>query len=625
MFMEFLLKAPPTPRWSFPACVAFLPPPFACDFLRLTDGAGFNKDVHGVPFFDRAGLGERGESIGLRRFDIGALVNEKTHDVSMAIFCRNDERCGVIAILVVIDGGAVFDKCRGRIDMSTVGGGMEGCQSAVVSRLDRRVPVTDLSQVSGLFVIARNSTFSYKGKTIDPRQVARELGVRYVLEGSIQRAGDAVRINAQLIDATTDGHAWADRYDGSMADVFALQDKVTHSIAGALAVSLSGLEEQLLTQQETKVPAAYDAFLRGWGHYRRTTPEDFAKSIPYFEEAIRLDPEYGRAYAALAMVYILANDWNWLGNLGISSLDAWSRAQHYLAEAEKRPTSTSFQARANYVLKTAAEPNLLLHNYKEAIALDPSDSWSFAYLAWAQVGMGRQSEAMSNIKVAMRLDPHYPPVFLHILGVVQLSSGNYEQAAKSLNQATKLNPDNEFTLIALAAAYGYLDRKQDAERVVARYNELRAKRGDVPLTIETMPQIFFGRYVTDTVLMKGLRLASVPESLKESELAVKNRLRADDMRNLLFGHQLHGRTVSNGNEHAAEITTEGVAKITGDWGTMTAATTSFKNGEVCFTEAAGGSFCAAILSNPAGTRPAENEYIWLDATGAFPFSQIEQP
>lgn len=85
------------------------------------------------------------------------------------------------------------------------------------------------------------------------------------------------------------------------------------------------------------------------------------------------------------------------------------------------------------MLKTAAEPNLLLHNYKKAIALDPSDSWSFAYLAWAQVGMGRQSEAMSNIKIAMRLDPHYPPVFLHILGVVQLSSGDYEQAAKSLN------------------------------------------------------------------------------------------------------------------------------------------------------------------------------------------------
>jgi TolB-like protein/class 3 adenylate cyclase/tetratricopeptide (TPR) repeat protein len=483
--------------------------------------------------------------------------------------------------------------------------------------------ITDLSQVSGLFVIARNSTFSYKGKTIDPRQVARELGVRYVLEGSIQRAGDAVRINAQLIDATTDGHAWADRYDGTMADVFALQDKVTHSIASALAISLSGPEEQLLAQQETKVPAAYDAFLRGWGHYRHTTPEDFAKSIPYFEEAIRLDPEYGRAYAALAMVYILANDWNWLGSLGISSLEARSRAQNYLAEAEKRPTSTSFQARANLWIKTAAEPGMVFYFYKKAIALDPSDSWNFAYLAWAQIGLGRQSDAMSNIKTAMRLDPHYPPVFLHILGIVQLSSGDYEQAVRSLNQATKLNPDNEFTLIALAAAYGYLDRKQEAERAVARYNDLRAKRGDIPLTLDTMPQIFSAQYSSDTVLRKGLRLAGVPERLNGSEFAVKNRLRATEIRNLLFGHRLRGHTVSNGNEHAAEITPEGLAKITGDWGTMAAATTSFKDDEVCFAEAAGSSFCAAMLRNPAGTRPAENEYIWLDATGAFPFSRIE--
>jgi tetratricopeptide (TPR) repeat protein len=402
-----------------------------------------------------------------------------------------------------------------------------------------------------------------------------------------------------------------------------LQDKVTHSIASALAVTLSGPEEQLLAQQETKVPAAYDAFLRGWGHYRRTTPEDFAKSIPYFEEAIRLDPNYGRAYAALAMVYFLADDWKWSGSLGISSLEAWSRLQHYLAEAEKRPTSTSFQARANYWVKTSAEAVWSLDFYKKAIALDPSDSWNFAYLAWAQVGMGRQSDAMSNIKTAMRLDPHYPPVFLHILGVVQLSSGDYEQAARSLNQATKLNPDNEFTLIALAAAYGYLDRKQEAERVVARYDELRAKRGDIPLTIATMPQIFSAQYASDTVLRKGLRLAGVPERLNGSEFAAKNRLRADEIRNLLFGHRLHGRTISNGNKHAAEITLEGLANLTGDWGTMSAATTSFNDDEVCFAEAGGGGFCVIILRNPTGTRMVENEYIWLDKTGAFPFSQID--
>ena len=124
--------------------------------------------------------------------------------------------------------------------------------------------ITELSKVSGLFVIARNSTFSYKGKTVPPKQVSEELGVRYVLEGSVQRAGDQLRINAQLIDALSGGHAWADRFDGSLADVFALQDKVTNSIADALAIRLTTREQLAVNSQETQVPAAYDAFLKKW-------------------------------------------------------------------------------------------------------------------------------------------------------------------------------------------------------------------------------------------------------------------------------------------------------------------------------------------------------------------------
>src|SRR5262249_53955638 len=127
--------------------------------------------------------------------------------------------------------------------------------------------ITDLSQISGLFVIARNSSFTYKGKAVDIRQVSRELNVRYVLEGRVQRAGEQVRINAQLIDATTGGHQWAERYDGSLAEVFALQDKVTHNIADALALRLTDAEQQSLVRRETDLPAAYDAFLKGWDHY----------------------------------------------------------------------------------------------------------------------------------------------------------------------------------------------------------------------------------------------------------------------------------------------------------------------------------------------------------------------
>ena len=123
-------------------------------------------------------------------------------------------------------------------------------------------------------MISRNSTFAYKGKRIDPRQVAKELGVRYVLEGSIQRSPEKIRINAQLIDAVTNGHVWAERFDGLPSDVFALQDKVTCGLADALAIKLTRDEEQLLARSETAVPAAYDAFLRGWALGRRRTPGD---------------------------------------------------------------------------------------------------------------------------------------------------------------------------------------------------------------------------------------------------------------------------------------------------------------------------------------------------------------
>ena len=134
---------------------------------------------------------------------------------------------------------------------------------------------TDLSKVSGLFVIARNSAFVYQNRPVTPKQVAEELGVRYVLEGSVQRAGDQLRINVQLVDALSGGHEWAERFDGSLTDVFALQDKVTGSIADALAVRLTESDQIALNLHETSIPAAYDAFLRGWVHLRRDTPDDY--------------------------------------------------------------------------------------------------------------------------------------------------------------------------------------------------------------------------------------------------------------------------------------------------------------------------------------------------------------
>ena len=193
--------------------------------------------------------------------------------------------------------------------------------------------ITDLTKISGLFVIARNSSFSYKDQQVKVRQVAEELGVRYVLEGSVRRAGDQVRINAQLIDATTGGHVWADRYDGTIEDIFALQDQVTQQIVTALAVSLSDEDEAQQTRHDTDNAEAHDAYLQGWAHYKLQTPAAFAEAIPFFEEAFQLDPNYAQAHAALASLYWDAYQNAWAFDLGMPSTRAESRANEHLEEA----------------------------------------------------------------------------------------------------------------------------------------------------------------------------------------------------------------------------------------------------------------------------------------------------
>ena len=156
--------------------------------------------------------------------------------------------------------------------------------------------ITDLSKLSGIFVIARNSSWTYKGKPTKVQTVGAELGVRYVMEGSVRRQGDQVRINAQLIDATSGHHLWAERYDGPFGNMFAFQDKVIGQILAALAVELTGEEQARVAQAETKDPRAYDALLQGWEHLRRETEPDTLKAITLFEKAVELDPGYHRAY-----------------------------------------------------------------------------------------------------------------------------------------------------------------------------------------------------------------------------------------------------------------------------------------------------------------------------------------
>src|SRR5262249_33899092 len=172
--------------------------------------------------------------------------------------------------------------------------------------------ITDLSKVAGLFVIARNSTFVYQGKPVKIAQVAEDLGVRYVLEGSVQRAGDQVRVNAQLIDALTGGHVWADRFDGNVRDIFSVQDEFVRKIVEGLQVKLTKQEKQEIARAKPDSVAAKEAFDRGWSLVLRFNAKDNAAAVEPLKRAVELDPEYGRAYAALALAFSRDYTYGWV-------------------------------------------------------------------------------------------------------------------------------------------------------------------------------------------------------------------------------------------------------------------------------------------------------------------------
>jgi TolB-like protein/Flp pilus assembly protein TadD len=330
--------------------------------------------------------------------------------------------------------------------------------------------ITDLSKISGLFVIARNSVFRYKGKLVDVKKVKRELGVRYVLEGSVRKAGGQVRINALLIDATTEGHLWAERYDGKLDDVFALQDKITQKIVTELAVRLTSDEKKEVTKKETENIAAYDAFLKGWGHYLRQTPEDFAEAVSYFEKATELDPNYGRAYASMALIYSRVSE---LGRTWLEPLylrDAWladRQAKKYLKLAMRNPTSTAYRV-ASFINIHDRRYDEAIANAERALSLEPNDTGSNENMAFVLIMAGEPHEAFDFARKAMRCDPHNLANPLYYIGLAHFCLKEFEEAVNYLERALTYSPRHTVYLRTLAAAYGLLGREKEARAALER-------------------------------------------------------------------------------------------------------------------------------------------------------------
>jgi adenylate cyclase len=365
--------------------------------------------------------------------------------------------------------------------------------------------ITDLSKVGGLLVIARNSSFAYKGKAVDIRVVARELGVRSVLEGSIRRAGNRVRITAQLIDAETGGHLWADRFDRELSDIFAVQDEVTRRIVDALKIKLSPREAAMLDAVKTTNSKAHDFFLLGrevlFGTIRNR--EVFERSTELFAQAIAEDPSYGEPYAGLAMWQNLNWQHHWT--------DDWSqsleKSERYLDVASRKSPQVAFVhyvAAVFYLWKkdldrSAAEADA---------ALNLSPNYALAHNSRGIVNIygGEPLAAVPHIEQAIRLDPVFKQQYIHFLGSAYLVAGKFEAAAAQFKERIRLAPKTDLSRAFLAVALGHLGEAEEAGRVWRELMEINPKYSFA----EHVGRLPFRNQADIDRLTEGLRKAGVP-------------------------------------------------------------------------------------------------------------------
>ena len=318
--------------------------------------------------------------------------------------------------------------------------------------------ITDLSKISGLFVIARNSVFTYKGRAVKVEEVGRELGVRYVLEGSVRKADDRVRITAQLVDATIGGHLWAERYDRELKDVFALQDEITMKIMRALQVKLTEVEQKCLMCKYTCNMEAYDYTLRGMEYFSRATKEANAQARQMFERAIDLDPKYASAHSRLGLTHLMEWIFGWTDDP--QSLErAFEVAQKTLDLDDSLPEAHSLLGNV-YLWKKQYEQAVV--ELEKSITLDPNGADGLADLGNILNWAGRPEEGIELVKKAMRLNPLYPAYYLFHLGHAYFLTGEYEEAIAAFKRLLNRNPNFRPVHTYLVASYSELGREKEA-------------------------------------------------------------------------------------------------------------------------------------------------------------------
>lgn len=365
--------------------------------------------------------------------------------------------------------------------------------------------ITDLSKVSGLFVISRNTAFTYKDRAVNVRDVSQELGVRYVLEGSVRKVADRVRINAQLIDGKTGGHVWADRFDRKLVDIFSLQDDVTEKIVSALALELTSDERTRLIEADPETtPEVYDLYLRGTEALRQFTPESIEEARTYFLRALSLDPDYARAYAAMAFSYTASGIFFRTVNVDEAVDEALRYGERALELNDTLPQGHFAMAIA-WLRQGRHEEALAAA--RKAIRYDPNYADGYAALANILFFSGDGDDSVQMMRQAMRLNPRYSAAYIDILGRAYFSMGDYGRTIEEEQHCIDRDPTLITCHVFLAVAYALVDRMGDAEW---HAQEVLALEPEYSLTTDSIATQFKKPQDRDR-FQNGLRKAGIPE------------------------------------------------------------------------------------------------------------------
>jgi adenylate cyclase len=482
---------------------------------------------------------------------------------------------------------------------------------------------TELARVPGLFVVSRTAAFNYKGKDTQLPQIAKELGVRYVLEGSIRRAGEDMRINAQLIDTQSGGHVWAERFDGAWGEVFTLQDKVVASVADALKLRLITGQRIANVSGGTTNPAAYDAYLRGLEHEYRNTPQDIAKAVTAYEQAVALDPNFGTALAQLAWVYYNANGLVYSG-ITLSQDDVNAKLQQYLDAASKHPSPTYYQILSDFLVIRHRQYDEAIAGLEKAIALDPSDPLNYEAMSRALTFSGRAADGLDYIDAAMRVDPGWNNRRRYLAGFAYFCLERFAEARASLKLVDLTTADfwTKFdTLVLRLAADGLDNQTADLPEVRVRIRPLLGDL-DLPEISGLMVQGYFAfRNQKDTDrLIDGLRKTGIPELPFALDPNSEDRLTGPEITALTVGHENIGRQLRSNRPTWGRWNEDGtfVGRV-GTWDTGLGKT--WIEGNVwCFAFAKEGRTCGVYFRNPNGNFEKKNEYFFYQPWTAFEFS-----